>query len=189
MSQDFFSRYIGGLKDALNELDLAAIDGVASMIHQAYEKDRQIFIIGNGGSAATASHFACDLGKGASVEGKRRFRVISLTDNVSLMTAIGNDLSYDDLFSAQLENLVNKGDLVIGITASGNSPNILKAIELAKSFGARTIGLIGFGGGKLQPMVDHAVVASSRNYGHVEDLHLILEHMITQALRERIDKA
>ncbi len=145
--------------------------------------------MGNGGSAATASHFACDLGKETVVEGRPRFRVLSLNDNVPLMTALSNDFGYHAIFKEQLSNLVNEGDIVIGITGSGNSANVLEAIEYARSRKAITIGLIGFGGGKLKDLVDEAIVISSTNYGHVESVHLIIEHLIAEIFRAKIQYA
>jgi D-sedoheptulose 7-phosphate isomerase len=145
-----------------------------------------IFIMGNGGSASTATHFANDLGKGASRSGKLPFRVISLTDNVAWLTALANDEGYEHVFVRQLENHVRKGDLVIGISASGNSRNVLRALQFAKSRGALTIGLVGFDGGKMHKMVDESLLvrAPVGAYGPVEDVHMILEHAITTCLME-----
>jgi len=143
--------------------------------------------MGNGGSASTASHFACDLGKGTICEGKPRFRVVSLNDNMPLITALSNDFGYERVFIEQLMNLVSPDDLVISITGSGNSPNILKAVEYAKKQGAKTIGLIGFGGGKLQEIVDEHITVSNTNYGQVEDIHLILAHALSQYFKEMIE--
>jgi D-sedoheptulose 7-phosphate isomerase len=151
---------------------------------EAYQADRQIFVIGNGGSASTASHIACDLGKGTSLPGKRRFRVISLTDNVATMTAWSNDVCYEDVFVEQLKNLVNPGDLAIGISASGNSENVIRAIGHARAIGCKTIGWTGFDGGKLAQITDVSVVVDSHEYGPVEDVHLILNHVLHAWMRE-----
>jgi len=178
--------YITNLQAAINALSVEEIRCVIDLIMKAYESDKQIFVIGNGGSASTASHFACDLGKGTIVEGKPRLRVISLTDNVALMSAWGNDSSYDDIFVEQLKNLLNQGDLVIGISASGNSANILKAIEYANSMECPTVGLTGFGGGKLAEMADESIIVDSYDYGPVEDIHLVLDHIIGSWIREEL---
>ncbi len=127
-----------------------------------------------------------DLGKGAAVEGKQRLRAISLTDNVALATAIANDIGYESIFKEQLVNLLNEGDVVIGLSASGNSPNVLEAIRYAKDKGAIAIGLIGFGGGVLKEIADKSIVLSSRDYGMVEDSHLILEHLLSRLAKARI---
>jgi D-sedoheptulose 7-phosphate isomerase len=131
---------------------------------------------------------ACDLGKGCNVEGKKRFRAISLSDNIPLMTAWGNDTSYDNIFSEQLENLVQAGDLVIGISGSGNSPNVLNALKLARKKKAKTIGLTGFQGGKMKELCDICLVVPSDNMQRIEDAHLIIEHALSLYLKEKITK-
>ena len=186
MANNFIRTYLDNLHSTIQELPISDIETVVDVIYQAYQVGNQIFIMGNGGSAATASHFACDLGKGTVSPGKGRFRVMSLNDNVPLMTAYANDFGYEHIFAEQLENLVQPEDVVIMITASGNSPNILLAAECARNHGAITIGLIGFGGGKLKEMVDHHITISSRDFGNVEDVHLILEHAISAYFRERL---
>ena len=173
----------------LGEIDRHALTGVIETLWQAYQEDRQVFIIGNGGSASTASHMQCDFAKGICVDGQRRFRAMSLTDNVALMTAIGNDVSYEKVFTDQLKVFLHRGDVLVAITASGNSPNILDAVQYANAQGATTIGLIGFGGGKLKAMVHHNVTVCSRNYGHVEDVHMTLDHLISQCLLQRLQAA
>jgi len=185
---NFIQMYLDNLHTAIKELPISDIEKVVDLIYQAYQRGSQIFIMGNGGSAATSSHFACDLGKGTVSPGRGRFRVMSLNDNIPLMTAYANDFGYEHIFAEQLENLVQPGDVTIMITASGNSPNILRAAECARKHGATTIGLLGFGGGKLKDIVDHHVTISSRDYGNVEDIHLILEHAISAFFRERLKK-
>jgi len=175
------------LRRTLEEIAIEKVERIVQMIYEAYRNNKYVFIMGNGGSASTASHFACDLGKGTICEGKPRFRVMSLNDNMPLITALSNDFGYERVFIEQLMNLVNPGDLVISITGSGNSPNILRAVEYAKNQGAKTIGLIGFGGGKLQGMVDEHITVSNNNYGQVEDIHLILSHAISQYFKNLID--
>ena len=187
MASEFVAGYLNGLKALLEQTDLEAVDRIGNVIWGAYLEDRAIYIIGNGGSAATASHMACDMGKGAAVAGKRRLRAMSLTDNVSWMTAIGNDVSYEKLFTEQLANFATEGDVLIAFTASGNSPNILDALHWARDHGLTTVGILGFDGGQTAQIAEHAVVSESRNYGFVEDAHLILEHALSQWLRERIE--
>jgi D-sedoheptulose 7-phosphate isomerase len=145
--------------------------------------------MGNGGSAATASHFVCDLAKNTRYEGWPPFRVIGLTDNIASLTAYANDEGYQNVFSQQLANLVRPGDIVIGISASGNSPNVLRAIDLANQAKARTIGFTGFDGGQLGKMVDLHINVPSNIIEQVEDIHLMLEHMIVKTLKEEVRKS
>jgi D-sedoheptulose 7-phosphate isomerase len=178
--------YLLHLEMAISSIPVHKVERVVESLMSARESDRQIFIIGNGGSASTASHFACDLGKGTIYGNSKRFRAISLTDNVALMTAWSNDSSYDDVFKEQLENLLMPGDVTIGISASGNSRNVLNAIEYANSMESTTIGFAGFGGGQLAEMVDECIIIDSYRYGPVEDVHLILEHMISFCVAEEL---
>ena len=166
-------------------LDLDAVARLADWIVEAEKAGRTVWIMGNGGSAATASHMATDLSKTASVPGRTQVRAISVADNVAFITAIGNDLSFDDIFSRQLDNVLEKGDLVILISGSGNSPNLLKAAALAQSRGARTAALLGFDGGKLKGAVDLAVLVASDQYGVIEDFHLSICHILTFFLKQR----
>ncbi len=180
-------KYLEELKGAIDSIDLDDVQKIAEMLIDAYKNDRRVFILGNGGSAATASHMACDLGKGTLRNvydaSEKRFQVISLTDNIPMMTAFANDLSYDDIFVQQLKNYVQKGDVVIGISGSGNTPNVIKALLYAKSAGAKTIGLLGFNtGGNAKDLVDHHIVIKSNSYGIVEDLHLALDHILTTCI-------
>jgi len=172
--------YFAGIRASIDEVDPARLEAIADVLRRAWREDRRIFLLGNGGSASTASHMATDLGKGTAVPGVKRFRVLSVTDNMALVTAYANDLSYEDVFVEQLKNHLEAGDVVIGITGSGNSPNVLKAIRWAREAGAITVGFIGFGGGQLAALVDHQITFSSRNYGVVEDLHLSLNHILSQ---------
>ncbi len=182
--KDFVNGYLMELTRCVLSLDREKIELAIDMIVEAYKNDRKVFILGNGGSASTASHMACDLGKGTLQRiydnEERRLKVISLTDNVALMTAFANDLSYEDIFLQQLRNLVETGDVVIALSGSGNSPNIVKAIKYAKTCGAKTIGVLGFKtGGKVGPLVDCAIVVDSNFYGPIEDIQLVLNHLIT----------
>lgn len=179
----FISQYLREVKLCLDKLDIAKIELAVDMLVEAYKNDRRVFILGNGGSASTASHMACDLGKGTLQRfydnEERRFKVISLTDNVALMTAFANDLSFDDIFIQQLRNLIETDDIVIALSGSGNSPNVVKAMEYAKLCGAKTIGLLGFKtGGKVGNLVDCAIITDSKFYGPIEDVQLVLNHLI-----------
>jgi D-sedoheptulose 7-phosphate isomerase len=178
--------YLQEVKDTLDHLSRGDIQGVIKMLSRAYTEEQQVFIIGNGGSAATASHFACDLTKSTIRAGRNRFRAIALTDNVPLITAWANDTSYESVFSEQLANLMNEGDVLIAISGSGNSANILRAVQEAKERGAATIGFSGFNGGKLKDIVDLCVVVPNYCMAQIEDVHLILEHLISTCLGEVI---
>jgi len=179
--------YLDNLKNCINDISIEKIEKIINLIYRAYKNNRQIFIIGNGGSAATASHFACDLGKGTAFRGRPRMRVICLNDNIPLITAISNDWDYDQIFKEQLMNLVNSGDILISISCSGNSKNILNAVNYVKSKGITNIGFTGFGDeGALKHIVDEYISINSTNYGIVEDAHLTLVHAISQAIRKKI---
>jgi D-sedoheptulose 7-phosphate isomerase len=170
--------YLATVRQALTDLPKAEIQRLVDLILSARAADRQIFLFGNGGSAATASHFACDLGKGTIQPGKRRLRVISLCDQIPMMTAWANDADYSDIFVEQLSNLLNEDDLVIGISSSGNSPNVLKALQYAKDQGATTVALTGFRGGQVKEIVDECLIVPSTSVQIIEDIHLILGHII-----------
>ena len=178
--------YFSAIKETLDKIDARPINEAISILHQARLDKRQIFIMGNGGSATTASHFVCDLAKNTRQSGWPHYRVIGLADNVASFTAYGNDEGYDSVFSQQLANLVQPGDIVIGISTSGNSPNVLNAVALANQEMATTIGFTGFDAGKLGSMVDIHLHVPSNCIEHVEDVHLILEHLMTKALREMV---
>ena len=166
-------------------MDFKAIETVAGLFNQARLNGKQIFFIGNGGSAATAQHFATDLNHGATHAGKAPFRAISLTNNTALLTAVANDAGYEAIFERQFRNLLNPGDVVVAISASGNSPNILQALNYAHKHGAIVVGLIGFDGGKMKELCHHIVLVQTppSQYGPVEDVHLILDHILSSYLR------
>jgi D-sedoheptulose 7-phosphate isomerase len=192
-SENFdFSGYRDGVKEVLDRLPLERVKKICEVIYQAYLADRTLFIFGNGGSAALASHLACDLGKGthnpgpSELSGVRRFKVIALTDSVPMITAWSNDSSYEDVFAEQMRNFIQAGDVAFGISASGNSPNVLKALELAKEAGATTVGITGFQGGRMKGLLDWGIVVPSENMQQIEDAHLILAHMVFLDLRQRI---
>ncbi len=178
--------YIKDLQETLDHLPIDLIEEAISILHQARVNNRQVFIMGNGGSASTASHFVCDLAKNTKKQGWPHFRVLGLTDNNALLSALANDEGYENVFAQQLASFIQPGDVVIAISASGNSRNVLKAVDLANTMFATTIGLTGFDGGKLGQMVDLQIHVDSQCIEHVEDIHLMLEHIITKALRENI---
>lgn len=176
--------YITGVQATLGRLPTDAIQQAITMLHEARVSRRKVFIMGNGGSASTASHFVCDLAKNTRAAGQPDFRVIGLADNMAIFSAYGNDEGYENVFARQLDSLVEAGDVVIAISTSGNSPNVVEAVRVANGSGAQTIGFTGFDGGKLSPLVALDVHVPSSCIEHVEDLHLVLEHLICSVLRE-----
>jgi D-sedoheptulose 7-phosphate isomerase len=175
-------QYFNTVQTLLNDVPFEAVDRVVDVLMSANRAGQVVYICGNGGSAATATHFGCDLAKRPIVAGQPRFRVIALTDNNALMTALSNDIGYEAVFAEQLIPLVRKGDILIGISGSGNSKNVLNAVKVAKDAEATTIGFSGYDGGKLAPMVDISVHIPSFNMAMVEDVHLMLEHAICERL-------
>jgi len=176
--------YLSEVGDTLKGLSAEAIAQFVGVLEETRMEGKRVYVFGNGGSAATASHFASDLSKGAISKGKPRIKAFALTDNVPLITAWANDTAYENIFAEQLENYIEPRDIAIGISGSGNSQNVLNGVKVAKSKGATTIGLIGFDGGKLKDLVDIAIVVPNHNMEQVEDVHLLLEHVITTCLRE-----
>lgn len=168
-----------------NALDLDALARVAAVVEEAQAKGRFVWVCGNGGSAASAAHVGCDFGKTASRPGATPLKCLSLSDNTAFMTAIGNDLSFDETFSRQLENVAAAGDVVILITGSGNSKNLLKAAELARSRGAKVVGLLGFDGGALKDLCDAHLLIPSDQYGVIEDMHMAVAHILTFYLKQK----
>lgn len=178
----FADRYLSDLKNQLNRFDTGGFSAIVEAILDAYAHTRRIFVMGNGGSASTASHFACDINKGCCIDLEHKFKMICLNDSLPTLMAIANDLSYASVFVEQLKNFFEPKDLVIGISGSGNSPNVIAAIDYARLHGAKTIGLSGFDGGTLAKSVDIAWVAGIQDMQKVEDLHMIVVHMIMQAV-------
>lgn len=178
--------YLSEVQEVLERIPVDDISRVIDALILAYLQDAQIFIMGNGGSAATASHFANDLNKAASSGGSKRFRAIALTDNVPLLTAWGNDLSYGDIFVEQLKNLYRDSAVVIGISGSGNSENVLRALRFAKSQGGTTIGFTGYQGGKIKQIASECIVVPSNCMQQIEDAHLVLEHLVCTVLRQEV---
>lgn len=175
----YLQNYADILHSVSRNLDPSQFGKMVDILAKAYREDRQVFIAGNGGSAGTANHFACDFSKNAVQEaGKRRFRLLSLSDNIEKITALANDIAYEEVFAFQLENLWREGDVLIVVSASGNSPNIVRACEFARARQAPIIGLVGFDGGKVRDLADALMLVPLRSYEQVEDVHLIILHML-----------
>lgn len=185
---EFAAEYVTELKSVLEELDVKHIEAVLGALEEAYQNGKQIFIAGNGGSAATASHMACDLGKSivpiSAGEDVRGMRALSLTDNVAWMTAIANDIGYDAIFSEQLRTLMQPNDVFLVISASGNSPNVVRGAEVAHKMGGKVISFLGFDGGAMKDLSDLFVLVERDHYGFVEDVHMVLDHLITAYFRK-----
>lgn len=190
LQTDYFKKYGDYMQKLLSEIDIESVKRVVDSFLEARDKEKTIYFAGNGGSASTASHFAQDMSEvGRKIRGKG-FRTQSINDNVSAVTAIGNDYGYDHVFSMQIQYNFDAGDVLVVISASGNSPNVIKAVELAKEKGGRTIALVGFDGGRLAQVCDQVIHIKSRKgeYGPVEDMHLILNHMIVSYLMMELKK-
>ncbi len=177
------TRYFSELEQMMQAISLPHLESVLRILERTYHHGHRIFVVGNGGSAATASHFALDLAKNTIMPGAPRLKAISLTDHVPLITAWSNDTAYEHIFAEQLANLIEPGDTVIGISASGNSLNVMNAIILAKQYEASTVGLLGAHGGRLKELVDAYILAPGQNIEQEEDAHLILAHIITRYMR------
>ena len=178
--------YLSRLEQTVKQLSRQDIWEVVQVLFQAWQDGRQIFLIGNGGSAATASHMANDLNKFTIIEDKPRIKAIALTDNLSLITAWANDAKYEDIFAEQLINLVEPGDVLLAISASGNSANIIRALETAHRLQATTIGFTGDQGGRLKELVDFCIFIPDDYIGRQEDGHMIMDHLISYTLRRMI---
>ena len=179
----YIDEYTGALNDIMKKLDPVQFEKIISILVEAYKNDKQVFIAGNGGSAGTANHFVCDFGKNAvpftgTGPGKRRFRIISVSDDIEKITALGNDIAFEEIYRQQLINLMREGDVFIVISASGNSPNIVRACEYAKEMKSHIVVLAGFKGGKIREFAESAIVVPLESYEQIEDIHLIILHMI-----------
>ncbi len=174
--------YFETLKQTIDNLDRKSIEALIELLLKTRENGNNIYIMGNGGSAATASHFTCDFNKGLSYKRDIRFKMICLNDNIATMLAYSNDLGYENVFVEQLKNFLKKDDVVIGISGSGNSKNILKAVEYANGLGANTVGITGFDGGKLKDMVNVSIHADINNMQVAEDVHMMICHMLFSVL-------
>ncbi len=176
--------YLKALDETLNRFPIDDLEAILEVLENAKEQFQTVFICGNGGSWATAAHMVCDFSKNTRMEGSKRLRVIGLGDNISTLTAYANDEGYDKVFAEPVLSLLRPGDVLIALSASGNSPNVLRAVEAAKSLGGITIGLTGFHGGELKDLVDHVLIIPSDSIEMVEDFHLIIDHLITICLSQ-----
>jgi D-sedoheptulose 7-phosphate isomerase len=178
--------YFDSVVDVIAKMPFTTIDRIVNVLMQGYESNHMIYLFGNGGSAALASHFACDLGKGATNGSSKRFQVLALTDNIPLITAWANDAGYEDIFAEQLKTFVRPDDISFAISGSGKSANVLKALKVAREAGAFTIGLTGFKGGDMKDLCDLCLTIPSDNMQIIEDLHLSVTHAVFTALRAKI---
>lgn len=184
----FALEYLSELQRVLDEINPVLIDNVIGLLEEAYQKGQQVLIAGNGGSASTASHMACDLGKSivpfSAGEDIRGMRALALTDNVAWMSAIANDIGYEHIFSEQVRTLLQPGDIFLAISASGNSPNIIKGAEMARKMGGKVVSFLGFDGGLMKNLSDVYVLVERDHYGYVEDVHMVLDHLITSYFQQ-----
>jgi D-sedoheptulose 7-phosphate isomerase len=182
--KQWISGYIAAQKAALDSIPVESVAKLIELLQMAIKEDRQIIVFGNGGSAANASHFMTDLGKGASDKTGKRFRVLCLSGDVSWITALGNDYSYEDVFVGQLQNYGRPGDIALGISVSGNSPNCVRALEWAAKNGLRTVALVGSKRGRMAEIAEHALVIQDTHYGRVEDAQMGICHLLCYAFIE-----
>jgi D-sedoheptulose 7-phosphate isomerase len=180
----FSANYKSSVLDAIEQIDLGPVEQAIQWFDDARAQSRHIFVCGNGGSASTASHFACDIIKGASFNRAQRFRILALTDSLPTLTAYSNDVGYECVFAEQLKNFAQSGDLVMAISGSGNSPNVLRAVEYGNSIGCKTIALTGRDGGKLGPLAQLNIQVPVPHMGRIEDAHMIICHMIAYRFME-----
>jgi D-sedoheptulose 7-phosphate isomerase len=190
MTQASLSEYVNGyferLKSTIDAMPVARIEAMGEILFQAYRHGKQVFVIGNGGSAA--SHMACDLGKNTISPNRPRFRILSLNDNMPLFSALANDVGYERVFAEQLTNLIRPGDVLIAISGSGNSPNIVEAMSYARARAATIIALLGFEGGAAIKLADEYILVPAFEYGLIEDMHMILDHVLTGYFSERLER-
>jgi D-sedoheptulose 7-phosphate isomerase len=182
--KQWIADYIRAQHAALDSVPVEAIAELVNILRQAHQEDRQIFAIGNGGSASNVSHFATDLGKGSSDKLGKRFRILSLTDNIAWMTALSNDYAYEDVFVGQLQNYARAGDVVISISVSGNSPNCVKALDWAGKNDLKTVAIVGAKRGRMAELASQVIVINDTHYGRVEDVHMNILHMACYAFME-----
>ena len=187
--RNFSYDYIEALKEVLDNFPHEQFERFIDAMLDAYHKERRIFVMGNGGSASTASHWVCDINKGCSLGKEKKFKMMCLNDSISTMLAYANDLSYEDVFVEQLTNFFASGDVVIGISGSGNSENVLRAIDYANNNGGTTVGLCGYSGGKLFQMVDIPILAKVDDMQKVEDIHMIVAHMSMQRIIQELARS
>ena len=182
----YFDTYTEELKTTLSNVDRSQIEKLESYIENARVNGKHVFVLGNGGSAAAASHWVCDFGKGINIGDSKRLKIFAPSDHTSIFTAYGNDNAYDQTFVEQLKNLLEPGDVVISLSVSGNSCNLVEAHKYAREVGATTICVVGDYNGKLIGLSDLAIVLKSKNYGVVEDIHMVLDHSISQNMKRNI---
>ena len=181
--------YLDRLHAAIDALPRERIVALAQTLLGAYRNGKQVFTIGNGGSSSTASHIAADLAKNTTGPNMRRFRITSLNDNAAIVTALANDLGYEHIFAEQLVNLIRAGDVLIAVSASGNSPNIVNAIRYAREQSAHVAALLGFDGGVAATLADNAIIVPSHDFGIVEDMHLAINHILVEHFRAYLASA
>jgi D-sedoheptulose 7-phosphate isomerase len=186
--KQWISNYLRAQKAAHDSIPVDAVAELIGPLRSALQENRQIFVFGNGGSAANASHFATDLGKGASDKMGKRFRVLSLNDNVSWMTALANDYAYEDIFVGQLQNYGQPGDLAMSLSVSGNSPNCVKALAWAKQHGLHTVALVGAKRGRMAEIAEQVIVINDTHYGRVEDAQMTICHLVCYAFMENPER-
>jgi len=184
--QAIIQSYLGDISTLMSEISESSIENVLNILYKAYIEDKQVFLFGNGGAAATSTHLACDLAKGATYPDKRRFKVVSLSENISILTAWANDTDYTNIFGEQLKNFVKPEDVVIGLSASGMSPNVINALKLANEMGAVTVLFSGYDGGKAAKEAKHTVIVPTKNIQQIEDVHLVICHILYTCLRQKI---
>jgi len=178
------SNYLTAHAHLAEQLNVEAFQKGIDMVNSAFQKNKKIITCGNGGSTSTASHYITDWNKMVNLTTGKKFRGISLCDNIGLITAYGNDLSYEDVFSGQINALMDDGDLLVAISGSGNSPNVLKAVEAAHRAGGKVLGVVGYDGGKMMPMCDHSVWVQSFDMQLCEDVHLMFGHMVMKSFAD-----
>jgi D-sedoheptulose 7-phosphate isomerase len=184
--ETFIESYIERLNSTIAKLPRDRVARLGASLLRAYRNDKQVFTLGNGGSSSTASHMAADLAKNTIGPNMRRFRITSLNDNAAIVTALANDLGYEHVFSEQLNSHIRAGDVLIAVSASGNSPNVLEAIRYAQHESAEVVALLGFEGGEAASLADNSIVVPSSDYGIVEDVHLIINHMLVEYFRTHL---
>lgn len=181
--------YLLQLQSVIDRLDTDVVDRLVEAIWSGYLRSRTVFLFGNGGSAALASHLACDLGKGTINGHRKRLRAVCLSDNVPMMTAWANDLNYQEVYAEQLKNLIEPGDMAVAISGSGNSMNVVRGLEVAREAGATTMVLTGYDGGRVKSVADICLIVPSDNMQHIEDAHLCVAHAIFTSVRHRMQQA
>jgi len=182
-------KYLGEVSELVLRIPSASVERITSLILEAYTKGNRVFVFGNGGGSSTSAHFVCDLSKGTVTEGKPRLKAISLAENMPLLTAWANDTDYTNTFGEQLKNLVEQGDVVIGLSGSGMSPNVINAFHVANEAGAVSILFSGFDGGKALEVASDAIVVPSTDMQQIEDVHMILTHIIFRCLKREIQES